>query len=89
MRSLEKMDRGETKMKWQTGLPRKSGAYVCEFRGNVVTILQYSDKHKVFNCIDDFDKEGAELVNMNEAVIKWIPLDYFIKNEEYYKNHIL
>lgn len=53
-------------------LPEESGMYlVFTYRGNR-TVLDYSERHKIFNSFDSFSTEEANEVAI--AVTHWMPL---------------
>lgn len=45
-------------IEWHDGLPDKSGRYMCvPYRTGKISTLEYSDKYKAFNAMDDYDAE--------------------------------
>ena len=68
-------------MKWNTGLPRKSGEYVCFTKYGEIKTYDYSEHHKCFNCVDWLTKEEANKYSLNNSVVKWISLKTFLTKE--------
>lgn len=68
-------------MKWNTGLPKKSGEYVCFTIFGNITTYHYSSFHKYFNCYDIFTKKTANEYNVNDNIVKWVSLEKFLTNE--------
>lgn len=53
----------------KTGLPIKSGDYLCLGKHGNFNVLHYSERHKAFNCRDEFDVTPYKL-----EVIAWCEL---------------
>ena len=49
------------------GLPTESGNYICLVNNHYYESLQFSSRHKVFNCYDQFDKTDTKI----EDVTLW------------------
>ena len=59
------------------GLPKKSGEYLCWCKYNYFTVLSYSEKHKMFNCRDEFDVKDLCPIE----VVAWCELPEVVKDE--------
>lgn len=68
-------------MNWRTGLPKKSGYYVVLTKTRQIDTWSFSGKHKAFNAYDGQIYELALEYSLNDRVIKWIPLDEFLKEQ--------
>lgn len=65
------------------GKPRKSGSYLCfKQRENCWDIkqLEYSKKHKKFNCYDWFDEETANKLQID--VDQWCEIEKVVFENE-------
>lgn len=69
-------------MKWNTGLPKKTGEYVVFMSYGAINTLHYSSKHKVFNSQDYYSEQEANKLSMNDNVLKWIELSVFLKSAD-------
>ena len=68
-------------MEWKTGLPEKSGDYVVLFKYGSINTISFSEIHKAFNA-HDFQKERIVMRNnLNSSVLKWVPLEEFLKEQ--------
>lgn len=69
-------------MEWKTGLPEKSGKYVVfSVYNNDIKTYMYSSKYKMFNVSDWFEEKEAKRLNTNDGILKWVPLEEFLKNQ--------
>lgn len=73
-------------MNWRTGLPEKSGDYVVLTKTRDINTWSFSGKHKAFNAYDRQTYEFALKHSLNDRVIKWIPLDEFLKDQGLYES---
>ena len=53
----------------RTGLPEKSGEYLCMNEYGGFQVLVYSEKHKAFNCHDEYDETPFKI-----DVVAWCEL---------------
>lgn len=53
-------------------LPERSGEYLTCRCGDLMTVLRYSARHKLFNALDDRDKSYSECWAI--SVTHWMPL---------------
>lgn len=68
-------------MNWRTGLPEKSGYYVVLTKDRQIDTWPFSFNHKLFNAYDEQTYEFVLEHSLNDFVIKWIPLDEFLKEQ--------
>lgn len=68
-------------MEWKTGLPEKSGYYVCLTNYLHIVALPYSEKHNSFNAYDSDTKERANRNSLNEYIVNWIELAEFLQKQ--------
>ena len=68
-------------MEWKTGLPEKSGDYVVLTKYSAIVTIHYSAKYKIFNSYDSDTKKRAQMNSLNDHILKWVPLEDFLKEQ--------
>lgn len=68
-------------MEWRTGLPEKSGDYVVLFKYGSINTISFSKRYKAFNAYDSQEERIAMRNNLNNSVLKWVPLAEFLQEQ--------
>ena len=74
------LDKTTTVAEWvsvKDRLPEKSGCYLAITTAGNRSVLDYSNKYKMFNCFDDIEPKGLEI-----EVTHWMPLPELPKEVE-------